>query len=172
MNTIVFVSPQQLTTTSSCKKCMDYRAEGTFRLDTNHIPRPRWVANCHIPFRWLFEALDEAWAGGYGHSKIFWAMTTYRTVFKKLSDRCTPPGSGLPRCESRLGTSKMPKITISGIAVLGFLELRDRVWEGTRLFSHAFGTNQAQRAGSSLTNSRWWKSNSEILEFIFLHYFF
>ena len=43
----------------------------------------------------------------------------------------------------------MPKITISGIAVLGFLELRDRVWEGTGLFSHAFGANQAQRAGSS-----------------------
>ena len=43
----------------------------------------------------------------------------------------------------------MPKIPISGIVVLGFLELRDRVWEGTGVFSHAFGANQAQRAGSS-----------------------
>ena len=44
----------------------------------------------------------------------------------------------------------MPKITISGIAVLGFLELSDRLWEGTGLFLHAFGANQAPRAGSSM----------------------
>ena len=31
----------------------------------------------------------------------------------------------------------MPKITISGIAVLAFLELRDRVWEGTGLLREA-----------------------------------
>ena len=76
-------------------------------------------------------------------------MTTYRTAWNLIFMSVLPQEVGGARARLLWTTSKMPKITISGIAVLGFLELRDRVWEGTGLFSHAFGANQAQRAGSS-----------------------
>ena len=46
---------------------------------------------------------------------------------------CHPPSGRSTRCVSGVITRKMPKIAISGIAVLAVPELRDRFWDGIGL---------------------------------------
>ena len=82
----------------------------------------------------LFERLDEPRALTLEIWKKSTKMTVDRTVFYNLFDQSAPPGSGRTMCSFAVSLRKISKITISGIAVLAFVELRDRVWEGCGLF--------------------------------------